>query len=65
MRKNKWTIGLFTSLVLTIVAWVLIGSLFYESMNQSPKLKHYQQDGRNLQNLEGENLRSLPAVSPK
>ena len=65
MRKNKWTIGLFTSLVLTIVAWVLIGSLFYESMNQPPKLKHYQKDGRNLQNLEGENLRSLPAVSPK
>ncbi len=52
-------------LLLIAVCLVVIGFTIPEIQNQWNRPKHYEQDGRNHQNLEGENLRSLPAVSPK
>ena len=51
-------------LLLIAVCLVVIGFTIPEIEKQFSRPKHYEQDGRNLQNLEGENLDGLPAVSP-
>ena len=52
-------------LLLIAVCLLVIGLTIPEIKNQWNRPKHYEQDGRNLQNSQGENLPNLPAVSPK